>query len=317
MSFIFVAAAGASAIISKEIATWTDRMKQKRRTGSMGLFTKDDLVRNAAGDVGMVPVAGAFAEKAINDAAFDEYSDGSPRDTGTWAGAGIDAGMDLVKLASMGSAYGAEQAAAEGVKAAGSEIIPEAITAAADAAVKEAPRSIVNWTQDAVAGVGDAFGAARDFARDPLVDNLGDVAGDMVFNVGGQSAFGAATNPENPGQGAAMGAASGMFNSFGNSLADQLPGGANVQKAFSKPISQATRAIGRPVTGMIGAALQTPNPQNELNVFSAAPQQPAYYNDPNEPLPDPFADQPKDPSGDSLFNSPYGLRRPRYGTIGI
>jgi hypothetical protein len=135
VSFIFVAAAGASAIISKEVTTWMDRMKQKRRTGSMGLFTKDDLVRNVAGDVGMVPVAGAFAEKAINDAAFSEYSDGSKRNTGTWAGAGIDAGMDIIKLAPVVGAYaGSVTPAIEAGVEAAAPVIEGTVQAAAPAA---------------------------------------------------------------------------------------------------------------------------------------------------------------------------------------
>ena len=198
MSFIFVAAAGASAIIAKEVTTWQDRLKQKRRTGSMGLFTKDDLVRNVAGDVGMIPVAGAFAEKAINDAAFDEYSDGSKRNTGTWAGAGIDAGMDIIKLAPIVGAYaGAATPAIEAGVEAAAPIIDGAAKAAAPAAdaVLQGASPILDTTLEASTKSASPFldalsaGKIAEGAAD-AVDQTGTLVG-QAWDAGGDLLDGA------------------------------------------------------------------------------------------------------------------------------
>tara|TARA_B100001250_G_scaffold395087_1_gene399623 strand:+ start:1735 stop:2814 length:1080 start_codon:yes stop_codon:yes gene_type:complete len=259
MSFIFsgaAIAAGAGAIAAKETATWKDRAKARRQaiklTGEdpgLGLFSSDDLKRNIGGDLGMIPVAGDFAQKAFEDATFDEYENGIPRNTGTWAGAGIGAAMDIAKLATMGQDFGAGEAvtevAGEAAKGALESTIPEVLAETAGGIAANAPEAAAGATesfnnfladyaaatkdmvagpvgqiQDAMAPVTDAIGGVKDTLRQPFTDTLGEGLGNAAFNTAGRlvtkPAIGAMMNPDNPGEGAAQGA----FSAAAGSLLD-------------------------------------------------------------------------------------------------
>ena len=202
MSFVLVASAiGASAVIGAEVSTWQDRMKEKRRTGSMNLFSGDDFKRMGGEGLGIIPVVGDFAQKAVEDATFDEYRDGSPRDTGTWAGAGINAGMDVIKLATMGQGFGAADAVAEVAGDVAADAVTDAVTdVAADTLGDVAADTATDFAADTVGGVaantaeqatGSLFGDAAKWGQQAL--DYAEATKDMVAGPVGQvqDAFGA------------------------------------------------------------------------------------------------------------------------------
>ena len=291
MSFVLVASAiGASAVIGAEVGTWQDRMREKRRTGSMNLFSGDDFKRMGGEGLGMIPVVGDFAQKAVEDATFDEYSDGSPRDTGTWAGAGINAGMDIVKLATMGQDLGAADAAAETVTQALPEVLestagnalPEVLENAAGATIDTAGGVAANtaeqsagslfgdaakWgqqaldyaeaTKDMVAGpvgqVQDAFGAVKDTLREPFTDALGDGLGNAAFNATGNFVTKPALGAMMNPDDPGKGAAQGAFSAAAGSLLD-----VGVDTGMGQVLPEGTfsnQAGGDAIRGVVGNAV--------------------------------------------------------------
>ena len=291
MSFVLVASAiGASAVIGAEVSTWQDRMRERRRTGSMNLFSGDDFKRMGGEGLGMIPVVGDFAQKAVEDATFDEYRDGSPRDTGTWAGAGINAGMDIVKLATLGNDLGAADAAAETVTQALPEVLestagnalPEVLENAAGATIDTAGGVAANtaeqsagslfgdaakWgqqaldyaeaTKDMVAGpvgqVQDAFGAVKDTLREPFTDALGDGLGNAAFNATGNFVTKPALGAMMNPDDPGKGAAQGAFSAAAGSLLD-----VGVDTGMGQVLPEGTfsnQAGGDAIRGVVGNAV--------------------------------------------------------------
>ena len=338
MSFAALITAGISAVIAKEVDAWKDRAKAKRISERMdpygegdgwNLFSKDDLKRNVAGDLGMIPVAGDFAAKAFEDATFKTYESGAPRDTGTWTQAGIGAATDLIKAVPMVGELGG-QAAGEAAGSMIGELMSESLAQGAQAAqpalesvtpamgvvaanlpaatpvapgtwdaitsavseVADKGVGIAGQIQDAMDEPGQLIGEARDYVQEPLTELLGEGVGKQTFDTlastGARSALGAATDPDNPGRGAAAGAFQGALGSLADLGLDQGIGdlgqsaGIDLQKALSGPVNQALSPIAQAGTGAIQQAL---TPQTF---------QPNYMQNPYAPT--------------GLWNSPYATR---------
>ena len=338
MSFLLVGAAisiGTGMLISGETSRWkrlaTNARKQNKYNEIMGideevrtvdgLFSKDDLMTGAGELIGSVPVVGSFGQKAFYDGIDGGKKDvmGQPlRQTGSWGDAGIDAGIDVAKLALQAVPLLGQTAAP--VVDAAATVLDTVVDAAApvlDTVVDAAAPvldTVVDTTLDVAPGLWEAgqtaINSSKDFLKDPLIDTLGKAGGEYAFKTIGDvpvgAALGAAANPDDPGRGAATGAFTGAasnvldlgFDGLDSFMPDATPETYGVEDLGRTAIDTAIGGAASPLVGMGSSAVYdalTPapaaedpwlkNPYGQGNVFD-------------------------DPYGQgNVFPQPYGSRR--------
>ena len=334
-------AAGVGATITAETNRWKRLAKRGRQMTHArelagyddpkvstldGLFKKDDWITMAGEGLGGVPVAGPFAKKAFYDGVDGDNLNpmgGASRQTGTWGDAGIAAGIDVAKAAlafvpAVGPAAGAAADAAttaiptvvdtaiqttlppvvDGVIEVAGTAIPDALGAATDVAQEVAP-GLWEMGQEAISN-------SREFLKQPLVDAFGKQGGEYAFKTIGDvpvgAALGAAADPDNPGRGAATGAAGGAFNNvldlgfdgLDSFMPDGTPKVFGPEDLGRTAIDAAIGGAAKPIAGMgVGAVYDALTP------------------DPYDPQ---DQDWLKNPYGQAygagnMFSEPYGTRR--------
>lgn len=276
----------------------------------------------------------------VSEGDLNPLGTGASRQTGTWKDAGIELGIDTgINLLKAVPVLGPTVGTAAGTAV--DTALPTVLDTVLDTAVETALPTVLDTAVDTalptvldtaveVSGtaIPDALGAvtdvapevapglwemgqeairdSRDFLKEPLVDAFGKKGGEYAFKTIGDvpvgAAIGAARDPDNPGRGAATGAAGGAFDNvldlgfdgLDSFMPDETPKVFGPEDLGRTAIDAAIGGAAKPIVGMgVGAVYDALTP------------------DPYDPQ---DQDWLKNPYGQAygagnMFSEPYGTRR--------
>ena len=244
---------------------------------------------DAVGDLISIGFAGADygAAQAATEATKQAALEGGKQ-------ASIEGGKELVNIgAEIATETALQQVANAPAQVSGfGEFLGNLTDVAASA--KDSINAFVEPAKNFVAPAREAVSSLQETIKTPFVDALGQEMGEAAFDVTGstvgKSALGAASDPDNPGRGAATGALSGLA----GGLVDV--GAQSTFDTFGKEISG---AIGKPIAAAVQPAVQ----MGQSAIAQALTPQ------------DPAQTYLKNPYGADIWNNPYAahIKRGKFG----